>query len=1068
MAEKTGVPSFIQEDIDAASGGVGEAFVSPFLAEGINLPEGDVLAEPTLGEKAEQIAIGTAEGAVKGGTALGTGLTLGRVGATAGAPFGPYGAVAGGTVGFLGGLLLGGFGAETVLEDVFPIPPREDLAPYREGGITFGTSVAAYPTSFFLPVAGPTSTRIGRYISEVGETARSAPIKAGISAFSTSAGAGLGGGMAEAYAPGEAGIRFGAEVAGGLINPTNLFISGGEKTKDVISGLLARFSTDAREYKAGSILRAALEEASIEAKRGPLTEESLNKILARLTAPDRVDPKTGEPIKLTAGQKTGIPVLNAIEASLAKRHAKYAGQNRAIGEKALQAYTLLIQRLEDIGDPQALRQAATLRSERQKALLDARYEMAERDAAQKIAGISKDTPAARYEIGKVVKDEIDQALKEARTVEKELWDQAYRASFKKQKFPVTDPATGAVRMVESLTPKKVDTQNLFLSYLDFASKATPERMKFSVPPAVQAMMKRIGIDDAMVRNYQRGLLSPEYLETGVIPAKFLPNTKELDGLPVPDLINIRSDLLSFARDAANAGDASNASLFGRLAEASLDDLSALKLPAYDVARQYSRDLNDTFTRSFVGDLEATGKRGQKIPAELVINRAFGSNADLTALRMEQIEDAAGFMQQQYQQAVEQFGPRSRMALALKELIPTTNNRITSIRDAQARVMRLAASKFVDIQTGKLNTNGLVAWAAQNKPALDRLGITPDLEDAEKAANAFNLITKQNSAINRGLRKQAAFAQVLEFENPTKAINAALNSKTPVSAFQRMTKLAAAGGQDAIDGLKSTMYDYAFTQATNGKTGQFSPEVFERVFFGPLAPNQPSIYNIMRTQGVMSIQEKNNLRRLIEPMKRVEESLKRGTSVDELVEGADPVIDLALRVIGARIGTSVAPGGPGSLIAAAAGSKAVRSIFDRMPQISVTRLIEDATKDPQLMARLLSKGRLPQQQVANRRRLQGYLYAAGYNAVNPEDEPEPTAEEALVTPTTGPTAAQMLRQLPPAPPTRGVPGLTGQGARPPAAPAAPTAQGPQAPTQSRAMFQSLFPMDTISPLLNQPR
>ena len=81
----------------------------------------------------------------------------------------------------------------------------------------------------------------------------------------------------------------------------------------------------------------------------------------------------------------------------------------------------------------------------------------------------------------------------------------------------------------------------------------------------------------------------------------------------------------------------------------------------------------------------------------------------------------------------------------------------------------------------------------------------------------------------------------------------------------------------------------------------------------------------------------------------------------------------------------------------------------MPQVSITRLIEDATKDPQLMARLLAKGRMPQQQVANRRRLQGYLYAAGYNVVNPEDEPEVPAEEVLVTPTTGPTAAQMLRQ-----------------------------------------------------------
>jgi hypothetical protein len=34
--------------------------------------------------------------------------------------------------------------------------------------------------------------------------------------------------------------------------------------------------------------------------------------------------------------------------------------------------------------------------------------------------------------------------------------------------------------------------------------------------------------------------------------------------------------------------------------------------------------------------------------------------------------------------------------------------------------------------------------------------------------------------------------------------------------------------------------------------------------------------------------------------------------EDIVEGADPITDLALRVIGARIGTTVSPDGSGSL------------------------------------------------------------------------------------------------------------------------------------------------------------
>jgi hypothetical protein len=137
-------------------------------------------------------------------------------------------------------------------------------------------------------------------------------------------------------------------------------------------------------------------------------------------------------------------------------------------------------------------------------------------------------------------------------------------------------------------------------------------------------------------------------------------------------------------------------------------------------------------------------------------------------------------------------------------------------------------------------------------------------------------------------------------------------------------------------------------------------------------------------------------------------------------------------------------------------------------MSITKIIEDATKDPMLMRELLSKGRTVDERLRLGRRLHNYLFTAGYNASTfDEEELGLTVPE---TPTTGPSAAAMLRQIPrqqpAAPPTRGVPNLSPrqQGGMPSPAPAG----VPGAPTQSRAMFQTLFPLDTISPLLNQPR
>jgi hypothetical protein len=102
----------------------------------------------------------------------------------------------------------------------------------------------------------------------------------------------------------------------------------------------------------------------------------------------------------------------------------------------------------------------------------------------------------------------------------------------------------------------------------------------------------------------------------------------------------------------------------------------------------------------------------------------------------------------------------------------------------------------------------------------------------------------------------------------------------------------------------------------------------------------------------------------------------------------------------------------SLIAAAAGSKAVtRQSLISMPQhFRSPRLIEDATKDPHAHGSLcLAKGQTPattrSPTVSRSKRLP--LCGGLRRCQTLRDEPEPTAEEALVTPTTGPTAAQML-------------------------------------------------------------
>jgi hypothetical protein len=333
-------------------------------------------------------------------------------------------------------------------------------------------------------------------------------------------------------------------------------------------------------------------------------------------------------------------------------------------------------------------------------------------------------------------------------------------------------------------------------------------------------------------------------------------------------------------------------------------------------------------------------------------------------------------------------------------------------------------------------------------------VTNDLQDALKAENAFQSISQQNSYANKKLQKETAFAQVLQSENPTRAVTDVLSSRYPVKNFTNVVKLAKDGGPEAVDGLKSIIYDYAFTKA--GGMDKFDVTKFRAALFEPLAKGQPSVLNMMRSQGLISNTEVRNLLSIIRPMEKVEKAMGTKQMMDEVVQGADAVTELAMRVVGARIGTAASGGGPGALIAASAGSKAVRNIFDKMPTMMIRGIIEQATQDPQMMAMLLKKGVTEGQRIQMARQLHGYLGAAGLNYA--EFEEPPPEQQAPARP--GPSQSQlMLKRMPPAPQTRGTPGLTP--VAPPAAPApGPQSAAPQPPSQSRQMLSALFPEDRL--------
>lgn len=1009
---------------------------------------------PTSEEKFREALTGTVIGIPEGAGTFG-GMVAGARAAAALTPpvlpgVGPFAKPVAGFLGGLGGLTLG-YEATKDVASLFPEVPRSDLTPYREFGSVLGQTIGGSPVALAIPVMQ--GGRIAQFMSRIGETARKSPRIFLSTEIAGGSGAGIGAGFSESTFPGQALPRVPAEIIGGFLSPTRLLLSGAGVATNFTRFALSTASPEAREARAANALFKILEDPRAQTDV-PTLIKSLEKIL-----PGGIKP--------TAAQKTGSKALSMLETTLARGNAKYGGETVQQGQEAFQAYELLIEKLREIGSPQALREAAKFRAAKTEALLAGRLELADRISADKIRNITKDTAESRGDIGQIVRSETERALADARVYENQLYKVALKDSV------VTKKVNGK-QVLEYI---KVRPTNTAEAFLDMATSMTPERLESASFKPVVSLMGRLGIDQKAINRYAQGKLTSEFLETGIVPREYL--TKVVPAKPAPtgfrtrssaaqaespgsiasvvkesdvnELHNIRSDLLAFTRQAAAEGKTVDTHFLGKLSEAALDDLDTVSSPAFKEATQHSRQLNDFFSRTYASEIKAVNKAGaEKLPAEVLVAKAFSGAADVTAMRLNDIEQAVKMMATPYNNAVKQFGINSSQALELKPFADAAKQRVVSIQDAETRVMRLAATKVVDPITGRINPTSLQRFVNENETVLRRLNITEDLQDVVKAETAFKALNTETSNIRERIAKQTAFAKVLKFESPTAAIADALNGRYPVKSFSGLVRLAKSGGPEAVEGLKASMFDYAFTKA--GENNRFSPEAFDKVFFKPISLGQPSIYSLLHSQNVMALSEAKNLRSLIKPMISIEKALQNRQITDEVVKGADAVTELFLRARGADLGRTVAPGG--SLIAASAGSKFLRQQFDKMPSFMVKGIIEDATKDPQMMALLLKRGTTQRNKLDISRQLHAYTVSAGLNYVDADNEPMPE-EEAPRTQAQG-----LLRQMPPTVQTRGTV-LSPRAAMP--APGG--ASGPPAPagqgTSSRKMLQSLFPQDTIS-------
>jgi hypothetical protein len=540
------------------------------------------------------------------GAASGVAESLPIVGGVAG---GAFGFAAGGPPGSAMGIVTG-YNAGQLIRDMAAIPSVEelppDLRPMGYVGEVLGASSfpAAAPYTIAQTGFKFTGTGVNNYLNKIVEGARRNPYTvAGAEALSVGGGA-IAEGTAEALSPGNTGLRLSTGLVASMTSGALLFKAAAyaqnvwTRTAQTFSEG-ARTATAAREWQ--RVVREYGEDPTVLAAE-------LRKLDIAATAGSR----------RTSGQLTGSPALQAMEAYLGRESAKFGGEARQTAQDTLTILRTLTQGLTEIGDPQALVEAARAREGYFNILITGTTQAAQREAIEAAANISTDNPADVARLSVRVTELADGALGQARVVEDQLW--------------------GAIPNMPA------GVSNILSEAVNI--RATRMLKEESFPGVADAFIKRVS----------------KVPEEGAEAAE----------ITLKDLTLFRSRMLALAREAAARGDDSDASIMGSLAEAALDDMAALGVPEIDEARAWSRQLHQVFTETFVGDAQATAARGgRRMPPEVVMRRALGTGQELAAVRASALTRAIEFGSPQAADELFALQERVLRQIAQKVVDPTT-------------------------------------------------------------------------------------------------------------------------------------------------------------------------------------------------------------------------------------------------------------------------------------------------------------------------------------------------------------------------------------------------------------
>jgi len=413
------------------------------------------------------------------------------------------------------------------------------------------------------------------------------------------------------------------------------------------------------------------------------------------------------------------------------------------------------------------------------------------------------------------------------------------------------------------------------------------------------------------------------------------------------------------------------------------------------------------------------------------------------------------------------------------------------------------------------------------PELDK-----DLQSAEKANNLLTSIINSTSDFNQKLKSQKVLNEIIDIENPAQTIGFAINDKNPTEQFEEIFRIFNDLDEEKIlssmkrkytdaeinqirnnQGLKnyinnallSTVLEYA--QEGAGGISDFSAVRLAKTLYEPIpnmikpsssmmigaapmgmpAINQnilldsqrvkqlggPTLMGMLVKQGIVKPDASKRYKTLLDKLAGIENAILQNELTQELIEETGAAADLGISLFGswgARQLQNLLPGQQGSesLIIAAAGARAARRIFDKIPKNFQLDVMTEVMEDPILFANLLRQAQNKQDEKGIALGIEKILQNAGIIPTRPLpwvvrevsseiDEEEDTSEPGFIT---GNVSKVSPSRLPLPPTTQGPPPEMISPSLASASPIQPIA-GPNVNQNQRAKLAAAFPFDIVS-------